>query len=419
MVNILWDESHLWGYLLLHAMQAAEIPHRLVKGVDIAQAGLSGKFSGEAGNVLIVPGGTARGKAKALGKVGQEAIRGFVANGGHYLGFCGGAGLALADGLGLCPWHRAGMTDRLQHLVSGHVLCDVTKNRLVPPDMPSALLPVWWPGRFHEPETETGVRVLARYQSPGADLYVADLPLRMMPSDVLADWNTLYGVTLRPSLLDDQPCVIAGEFGRGDWLLSYSHLETPSEKGAPGENDSGRWLLHILKEWTGNIPSIASIPPWQPDTTPIAWEDPILLEIRDELANLTNLARELGLLFPRTSWLMGWKTGMPGAQLNSLRLAALFSLSLAPTNARLRVWHAQRGDVAVRFRLFAQGARSWLLARRLSDTLADTLASSSPDVLPKALLTDQRHTLFGAPMSSGGLCGTLLADLEGLLFFQA
>ena len=52
------------------------------------------------------------------------------------------------------------------------------------------------------------------------------------------------------------------------------------------------------------------------------------------------------------------------------------------------------------------------LARRLADTLADSL----PGMLPKALLADQKTMLFGSPMSSGGLCGALQDDLEALLF---
>ena len=46
------------------------------------------------------------------------------------------------------------------------------------------------------------MEVLARYRAPGPDLYVADMPYASMPADILAEWNAMYGVTLRPSLLD-------------------------------------------------------------------------------------------------------------------------------------------------------------------------------------------------------------------------
>ena len=137
-----------------------------------------------------------------------------------------------------------------------------------------------------------------------------------------------------------------------------------------------------------------------------------MLEAWNALRELFGLTRELGLLFDRSSWLMGWRSGVPGAQLNSLRAALRVALALEPVNGRLAVWRRLAPSFAARFGIFAQGARSWLLARRLADTLADSL----PGMLPKALLADQKTMLFGSPMSSGGLCGALQDDLEALLF---
>lgn len=413
MINILWDASHLWGYLVRHAVRSAGLPHRLLKGSEIAQQGLSGK-------VLLVPGGSARGKAEGLGRAGQEAVRRFVEQGGHYLGFCGGAGLALSGGLGLCPWTRAGMADRLQHHVSGRVACAVAAGHaLAPAGMERALLPVWWPGRFEEGPPDLGVDVLARYCAPGPDLYVADMPLALLPPDVLADWRALYGVTLRPSLLDNQPCIVAGERGRGSWALSYSHLETPPEPpeagktdGAERSKDANLWLFHLLRCWTGETLTDAQVPPWRPDAEPVLWEEAALLAARDGLEGLLRLAASLGLLFPRASWLLGWRSGVPGAQLNSLRVALGAAAALPPTDGRLALWRATEDKFRVCFSLFEQSSRSWLLARRLADTLEDSL----PGMLPKSLLADQKTMLFGSPMAGGGLCGQLLDLLEQLLF---
>lgn len=406
MITILWDASHIWGYLLLHAVRSTGIPFRVLKGLDIAQTGLSGKM-------LIVPGGSARRKADALGTEGMQAVRRFVKNGGRYLGFCGGAGLALADGLGLCPWNRDGMTDRLQHLVSGHFVCSVAEdNALVPPALAgkSALLPVWWPGRFNEPDEAGAVEVLARYRAPGPDLYVADMPFSSMPADILSEWNILYGVTLRPSLLDGRPCVVSGNFGKGSWLLSYSHLETPP--GAfPGSDNAETWLLHILRQWCDEHTDVHAIAPLNFGALPVLWEDAVLLRARTSLDALLSLAGELGLLFPRNSWLLGWRSGVPGAQFNSLNAALSTALSLTPDDRRLRLWRERRNDFDKAFSLFFQGARSWLLARRLADTLAD----SAPGMLPRELLVDQRKTLFGSPMFGGGLSEQLLDMLEELV----
>ena len=419
MLNILWNASHLWGYVILYALRSAGVPCRVLKASEIAQDGVSGK-------VLFVPGGGARAKAAALGAAGMAAVRSFVEKGGHYLGICGGAGLALSSGIGLSPWRRAGMSDRLQHLVSGHVLCSLEQDPLLPPssgpDGKDGLvpLPVWWPGRFEEPEKgsrEYGdVCVLARYRAPGPDLHVADLPLSLLPEEVLAEWRTLYGVSFRPSLLDGSPCMTAGNFGRGEWLLSYSHLETPDSP------EAGRCFAHLLKLWgvadAAAAERLSSVSAWNltdfhnESVWPVRWEEPELLEAWGILKELFELAQELGLLFPRSGWLMGWRSGVPGAQLNGLRAALRVALGQEPSRRRLALWREEASSFAAKFGLFAQGARSWLLARRLADTLADSL----PGMLPKALLADQKTLLFGSPMSSGGLCGELQNSLEELLF---
>jgi hypothetical protein len=418
MITILWDASHIWGYLLLHAVRSTGIPFRVLKGLDIAQSGLSGKM-------LIVPGGSARLKAEALGPQGMQVIRHFVEQGGYYLGFCGGAGLALSSGLNLCSWIRDGMADRLQHLISGHLVCEITaQSNLIPSDFAHKhiLLPVWWPGRFDEPTLPHEVEVLARYRAAGPDLYVADMPFAAMPSDILSEWKSMYGVTLRPSLLDGRPCAIAGEHGKGQWLLSYSHLETPElspiipqDKSSTQVIDNygyaGRWFLHILHEWCGVAPQCSALPMLSPASIPILWEDAALLNAHHELCSLIELAENLSLIFPRTPWLFGWRSGVPGAQLNSLYIALTMTLGTHPQNHQIILWKNQKENFMQSFSLFAQGARSWLLARRLSDTLAD----SAPGMLPRKLLVDQRCALFGSPMFGGGLSEHLLAVLESLI----
>ena len=406
MINILWDASHIWGYLLLHAVKSTGLPFRVLKGLDISHSGLTGKM-------LIVPGGSARRKFEALGTQGAEAIHRFVKDGGHYMGFCGGAGLALSGGLGLCPWKRDGMPDRMQHLVSGHLVCEVASGKdIIPPALAGkpALLPVWWPGRFDEPADHQGVEVLARYRAAGPDLYVADMPYSSMPGDILSEWNNMYGVNLRPSILDGKPCAVMGELGSGSWLLSYSHLETPSN-GTPGTDHASHWFLHILRTWCGEDIPLKSLPPLVPSRLPILWEDPDLISAALRLEALLELARDLGLLFPRNDWLLGWRSGVPGSQFNSLKAALCTTLGFTPDDRRIKIWTEKREEFLTSFNLFEQGARSWLLARRLSETLAD----SSPKLLPRELLVDQRTSLFGSPMFGGGLSEHLLDILEELV----
>ncbi|MDL2313587.1 biotin--protein ligase [Desulfovibrio sp. OttesenSCG-928-C14] len=126
---ILWDESQVWGLLAWRAALGFQLPFKMVRARDIAQGLLKNKPC----SLLLVPGGSARHKAEKLGPGGLDAIREYVSGGGNYLGFCGGAGLALSPpqdpeyhgdpalSLALCPWTRAPFAERVQHFMSGHL----------------------------------------------------------------------------------------------------------------------------------------------------------------------------------------------------------------------------------------------------------------------------------------------------------
>ena len=66
---------------------------KLSTGAEVIAA--AGKASSEAFDVLVFPGGSGNGQAAALGEAGLVAVRNFVAQGGGYIGTCGGAFLGL------------------------------------------------------------------------------------------------------------------------------------------------------------------------------------------------------------------------------------------------------------------------------------------------------------------------------------
>ena len=422
---ILWDASHIWGLMAWRAATALRLPFRLLKASEIAQGALACKPPA----LLLAPGGTARLKAAALGPAGKQAIRDFVANGGAYLGFCGGAGLGLTGdgGLGLCPWQRAPYVDRLQHLVSGHVLAKTTAHPLCPEAVaaPPARehggmrsLPVWWPGRFAPPAEPdkgegNGVRVLAAYSRPDRDLCLADIPLASLPQDIFGAWQALYGINMRADFLTDQPCILQGTFGRGTYVLSYSHLETPDSP------DANAWLAHLLRTLAGLTPHGDTLPPWDVDRLPTRWpkhrETTPLFRARAGLMRLMRLGTRHNLIFRRTPWLRGWRTGIPGAALNNLHAALCTALSLPPTAEALRFWQAQKDRVRALLPLFIQGTEGYLLAERLGTTLAAGL----PDVVDRRGLKAQREALFGRPMEGGGLYQELLDIADELVFLLA
>ena len=282
-IYMLWDASHIWGLMAWRALRALGLSCRLVKGQEIAEGALLGKpgscrayESAVPPPLLVVPGGNARLKALALGEAGRAAVRAYLEQGGGYLGFCGGAGLALShrdprDGLQLCPWSRAAYPQRLHHLISGHVRVRARAGEeLSPPGIPPLLpagaagsrnnaplsLPVWWPGRF-APENTEEVCVLAAYDAPDADFWLADLPLQRIPAHVFEAWQALYGINLSADFLTDQPLVVSGAYGQGRYVLSYSHLETPQSP------DANAWLAHLLRRLAALEPRRDLVPGWE------------------------------------------------------------------------------------------------------------------------------------------------------------
>ena len=403
-VCILWDRSHVWGLAAWRALASMGVPHRLLKAASIAQGALSDKPP----SVLLAPGGTARLKLNALGAAGASSIRAYIAAGGRYLGFCGGAGLALSDedGLGLCPWKRARYSNRLQHLISGHIHVQTPEDHPQgPPGANTLPLPVWWPGRF-APQEKDAVEILAAYLYPAGDVWLADLPLSALPQGALTQWEDMYGVSFRPEELSGQPCVIRNAHGQGSCILSYAHLETPDSPAA------NRWLAHLLHSLTGAAPKKEYCPPWDPAGLPVRWDEPVFNRARAMLNQLIHIGREHNLLFVRAPWLWGWRAGIPGPALNNLSAALHSVQNLAPNDAALRCWEECRAVFEQKLGLFQKSAEQYLLAERLAATLAGAL----PQGMDRRILDMQREAVFGQPMEGGGLCEDLTNVLEELIF---
>ncbi|MDO9631235.1 MAG: biotin--protein ligase [Humidesulfovibrio sp.] len=433
-VFVLWDESHLWGVLVLRALRALRLPHVVLRAHDIAEGALAGKYG-----CLIVPGGLARARAVRLGANGRQAIRDFVAAGGSYLGFCGGAGLALTsprpgESLSLCPWGRMGFAGRLQHFLSGHVRLGLdSAEPLCMPDTSELLAPVWWPAQFAPPPKgqpagpDGEVRVLARYAGLGEDFWVADLNLALLPEETLSDWENLYGLQIRPDFLQGRPAIIAGNFGQGRYVLSYPHLETPDSPQA------NAWFAHLLRELTENpstdsagadssvpahaLSSPSTIPPWHVGSPPVGaapeWEDPALLSAKAALERAIAVGESHLLLFWRNPWLLGWRRGLPGPGINSVYALVCEALS-APAPAKgspaLAYWAEHGAEFARLAGLFCSGLSGLLLAERLDMTVRAT----DSDQAFTASLRETRRVLFGTAPAIGGLCGELLGMLEEL-----
>lgn len=393
---ILWDFSHIWGLMAWRASRALGIPCRLVKALEISQAGLLGKAKGGAGNghVLLVPGGSARLKAMALGASGLESIRSWVRAGGSYIGFCGGAGLALSGAaphasLGICPWSRRPYASRRQHQISGLVrvfIEGVGNSPFAFQGHETAghdrCLPVWWPGRFAW-DADERVHVLARYDEPMPDLWCGDAPIGQAPDGIVH--------------LRDEPVLVHGKAGTGNYILSYAHLESPSSRFA------NRWLALIFESFglVGNGSRL--VPEWETVGDNARNIHPADLASFDEAFRRVIAIGEKEKFFTRRRpWLLGWRAGMPGAVCNNL-IAALATLSTLGQNERAEAYWLKNRDAFLRLGdLFLRNAENYFRAA----------AGKQPTRSPGRM----QHEIFGSPMAGGGLAGRVLRILEELIW---
>lgn len=395
-IALLWDESHLWGLLAWRGLTALGARPWMVRACHVA----GGALDAQPPAVLLVPGGWAGHKAAALGEAGRSAIRRYVAQGGRYLGICGGAGLALqghlgAPLLGLCQLRRKAAAQRLPNC-SGHVRCRLYLDGDDATAM--ALLPIWWPSQFETPGRDA--RVLAAYESPAPDFWVADLPLADLAEADIPAWEVMYGINLHPRWLVGDPCILSLPFGAGEVILSYAHLETPES------TEANTLLARLLGLPPGQVPAWDIRAP-----QPILWHDPCLTAIHAALLDLIDLGQRHFLLTWRTPWLLGWRRGIPAAHLTTL-LAMTAQAMTTPPSAMARQWWQEHGVSCARLcAQLCQEARAYLVQERHSLTQSP----GSPEQAGSRALQETRCRLFGAFPGYGGLYGQVVAMLDELL----
>jgi hypothetical protein len=208
-----------------------------------------------------------------------------------------------------------------------------------------------------------------------------------------------------PNFLHDRPAIISGGFGKGNFLLSYPHLETPASPQA------NTWLSHILDQ-VQNEPHTErpSVPAWELSDTPVLWDDPVLHSTRKSLETIISTGQGHFLLFWRNPWLLGWRRGIPGASINSLYALICEVTSLEPNDEALQMWTSCKADFLRYMEIFEKGVTGYLLAERLAMTMRRVEPHS---VFPRGL-KEQRNALFGPPPGAGGMYAKLLSTLEEL-----
>ncbi|GBE57538.1 hypothetical protein BMS3Abin01_00458 [bacterium BMS3Abin01] len=402
-VAVFWDQSYLWGLIAFRAFRAEGVDFDLLTADDI-RAGLLKGY-----DLLFVPGGWASDKMAALGEDGAKAVRTFIEGGGGYLGFCGGAGLALThdSGLGLLPVRRLPTGKRLPsfsgtirlHLHGGdHPVWSGVED--------GQTFHAWWPGQFSPPGDDS-VQVLAEYGDPGLDAFVTDLPVRD-GTDWQA-WEENYGINLDPGRIRGEPALIESRHGAGKVLLSYIHFETP------GDLSGRRVLMNLLSYMAGGGDGGGHISPEPPAVEQHAEAVALASSLAAEAMRFDRFGMENLLWYRRRDWLLQWRRGVRGIEYSTLDAM----LKEIANHAEFAGGLDRESNLGIRqlaglVREFYSGARRLLMLERL----AMARGPLSPLKCDDPRIQELRSELFSSDRRCGGRYRRIAVIADAILLRQ-
>ena len=390
------------------------IPFSLLNASRIAEGALDGH------RVLLVPGGWSSHKMRALGETGCAAVKDFVREGGGWLGFCGGAGLALTGGpsLGLVNVGRMPLSERLPN-AGGEVWLEGIPDHPVWRDLPSHMpASVWWPSQFQLGDS-SDCRPIATYHKTGngfrvADLVVSDLD---MASASWEEWERLYGINLNPARLLGEPAILECRSGKGTLILSYPHLETP------GDGWGNRLLENILRYLDRlAVPyfpraSRQEVPEMRDIDVLISPETVACLKDAGETVRELIVWGEYRLLWRRRNhWLLDWRRGIRGLEYGTLDATMTAMVHAAE---RLRGGGSEPDPLLDAARCLASETADFCRAARrllLEEKIAGQAGSINKLGSVNSTVDALRRSLFGTGMNHGGLSAGLFDRIDGMLF---
>jgi hypothetical protein len=412
-VAFLWDESFLWGLIAYKALKTNGLPFELIRTEDIKKGCLKNYA------LLFVPGGWASNKLKTLGDKGINEIKKFVHNGGNYLGFCGGAGLATFDGIGLLDIKRMPTKQRVPSF-SGRIHLNINKhpmwNRLPNPPSPPfskggrrGIFHAWWPSQFLIADGR--LEILATYGDALPDSFSSDLNVGDVETN--NNWTELeeiYGINLNPNRLKDEPAVIEGAFGKGRVILSLIHFDTTDDA-------NGAKVLRNLWEYLGKYHSIKVS-----QHQSIKGSDPLTLchsDTNDELETAVNDLISLGirnfLWFWRNPMLLQWRRGVRGLEYCTLyvmvkEIAEI--LKMHDTGYMIRDIEKNLKKIKEMLLPFTEKAKRLLILERHAMQNGHITYEKCDDPAIQKI----RIELFGDSKSHGGLFKGLIDETDKLLY---
>ncbi len=432
-VAVLWTQSLVWGLLCMDTLSVLEVPFRFISASEICEDCL------DAFRILIVPGGWAAHKVRALGETGRLKIAGFIDEGGSYIGFCGGAGLALSSppALYLTPVRRMPLSERLPS-ASGEIHISGALSHPAWNNLPARIpVSVWWPSQFRlDPEPAhppCRAVCLASYADPGVGFQVADL--RVCDTDESAGWEQLeeaYGINLDPARIKGHPAIIEIEKGKGRLVLSYAHLETPGDLWG---NRLFFNILNYLHDVSGvsTLSGVKSVngSPLGPGAKRGAL--PLIGQERNAATSGFRMAKqaaadliafgEANLLWNwRKPWLLNWRRGIRGLEYGTLYVTLSYMAELEHKLAAepdsgpgpavfCANWPERTKELEEKTLEFCALAKRLLFEEKIAAGIGTVSKTGKVNERVDPL----RRLLFGKRMNHGGFCGALFDLIDRML----
>jgi len=407
----LWDESFLWGVMACKALEAAGLSFDLIRAEDV-RSGRLREYS-----LLFVPGGWASNKVKALGDGGVAEIKKFVHDGGAYVGFCGGAGLATADGIGLVPVKRRPTKERVPSF-SGRIRLKVNNHSLWK-DIPAGedgrselrtqnaepVFHAWWPSQFIVDGT---ISVLAAYGEAMPDSFSSDV--NVGDAEAFGNWEELeksYQINLNPRRLLGEPAVIEGAFGAGKVVLSLLHFDTPRDL-------QGAAVLRNIWRYCGcdAIAGAAVLPEEPRRAVP---PNAVLAELDAAVTGLIDLGERNFLWFWRNPLLLQWRRGVRGLEYCTLAVMVR-EIAEEQRSQKSNAGRQKAGEALERIKglllPFIEKAKHLLVRERFAMQGGRLTYDQCEDQELQSL----REELFSRSKSHGGQFKELIDELDRFLY---
>jgi hypothetical protein len=407
----LWDESLLWGLMSYRALRRNRLQFDLVRSDEIRRDVLRDYA------MLFVPGGWASNKIKSLGEEGTAEIRRFVNEGGGYLGFCGGAGLATLDGIGLLHVKRKPSKERVPSF-SGRIRLRCAEHRLwkgmtghgsqIPGGGDtSPIFHAWWPSQFVVDGEE--VKVLAAYGEALPDSFSSDL--NVGDTSTSGNWTELekrYGINLDPGRLLGDPAMVEGSCGKGKVILSLIHFDTPADP-------QGQAILRNLWEYLGGaVANRDALNPGKKEPDESVGKELVeaVGRLEAKVGELISLGRRNFLWFWRNSMLLQWRRGVRGLEYCTLYVLVREIAGMARTAASAGSIEERLLRVEEPLKAFIDDAMRLLVMERLAMQNGHITYEKCNDPEIKEI----RTRLFSNSKSHGGLFKELIDEIDGVLF---